>query len=418
MSTTDQLNQIEHAWPMKADDWHTDLDALATGIVERHRDPFHTTSPGQFDTLVARLHERIASLSDSAIMVGFDAVAAMIGDGHTFVETDQHYRRYPLELFWYGDRLHVMRSNTDDPRVPDARLVAIGGVEVQEIDRRLQSLIPRGENAWYELARSAGRFTRADVLAALGCLRDTTTGVFTFTDEDGTPFTAEFTSLPPGEAPSWPAPQPDAPLRHRNPTDPLAYTALPEADAAYANFRSYHDIEHAAARLIAYLRETSPGRLIIDLRDNGGGDYTLAREHLIYPIWRLPTISRPGGLYVLIGRHTFSAAMVTATDFRRETEAVLVGEPTGARPVAFQELGTFDLPRSGLRAHCATRRYRFSDTDLTAVFPDHQVDPDWTTERSGRDATLDWCLAQQTQRPADSARQPWEMVQLADHPSV
>ena len=377
---------------MKPDDWHTDLDALATGIAEHHRDPFHTVAPEQFDTVVARLHDRIPGLPDTAVMVGLDEVAAMAGDGHTFVETDQHYRRYPLELFWYGDQLHVAKTNANDPRVPGARLVAIGGVDIQDIDRRLLSLIPRGENAWYERDHSADRLTRADVLAALGYSPDTATGVFTFTGEDGAPFTAELTSLPPGAAPSWPPPQPDAPLRQRNPAEPLAYTDLPDADAAYVNFRSYHNIEQTAARLIAHLHETTPARLVIDLRDNDGGDYTLAREHLIYPIWRLAKISRPGGLYVLIGRHTFSAAMVTATDFRRETEAVLVGEPTGARPVGYQELGTFDLPRSGLHAHCATRRYRFSDTDLPAILPDHRVDPDVSSDSAGRDPALDWCL--------------------------
>ena len=387
-----QTKMRSSAPPMKPDDWHTDLDALATVLAERHRDPFHMASSEQFDTVVARLHDRIPGLTDSAVMVGFDAVAAMIGDGHTFVETDQHYRRYPLELFWYGDRLHV--TNTNDPQAAGARLVAIGGVDVQDIDRLLQSLIPQGENTWYERAHSADRFTRADVLAALGCLPDTDTGVFTFTGEDGAPFDAELTSLPPGEAPSWPAPAPDAQLRRQHPDEMLTYIPVPEADAVYANFRSYHDIEQTAGRLITHLRETSPARLVLDLRDNHGGDYTLAREHLIYPIWGLPTISRPGGLYVLIGRNTFSAAMVTATDFRRETEAVLVGEPTGARPVGYQELGTFDLPRSGLRAHYATRHYRFSDTELPAVFPDQRIDPDWRSERSGRDATLDWCLTQ------------------------
>ncbi len=151
--------------------------------------------------------------------------------------------------------------------------------------------------------------------------------------------------------------------------------------------------------MITQLRETSPARLVLDLRDNHGGDYTLAREHLVYPIGRLRTVNRPGGLYVLIGRSTFSAAMVTATDFRRETEAVLVGEPTGARPVGYQELGIFDLPRSGLRVHCATRRYRFADSDVPAVFPDHHIEPDWKTERCGNDATLDWCLAPPTELP-------------------
>jgi hypothetical protein len=378
---------------MEPADWRADLDALASGLIERHRDPFHTTSPEQFDATVARLHERIPDLSATAILVGFDEIAATIGDGHTCVETDHHYRRLPLELFWYGDQLRVVKALADDPRVLGAQLVAIGGVPVQDIDRRLRPLIPQGENAWYERARSADRLTRADVLVALDCMPDTAMGEFSFVGQDDTSFTAEVASLPPGAAPSWPSPSPDAPLRMRSPDEPLAYTALPASDATYANFRRYDGLEQAAGQLIAHLQDTAPARLILDLRDNGGGDYTLARHNLIYPIWQLPTISRPGGLYVLIGRNTYSAAMVTATDFRRETEAILVGEPTGARPVGCQELGTFDLPRSGLRAHCAIRRYRFSDTDAAAVFPDQRIDPDWNTDRSGHDNAIDWCLA-------------------------
>ena len=211
---------------MTPEDWQTDLDALATGIVERHRDPFNTMSPEQFDTVVARLHDRIPAMSESAVLVGFDTVAAMIGDGHTVVETDQHYRRYPLELFWYGDRLHVTKTAANDPRMPGARLVAIGDVGVDDIDRRLQSLIPQGENAWYERARSADRLTRADVLAALECLPDTDAGVFTFTREDGAPFTAELASLPPGATPTWPAPRPDALLRLQH-SDATATSSRP-----------------------------------------------------------------------------------------------------------------------------------------------------------------------------------------------
>jgi hypothetical protein len=381
---------------MTPDDWHTDLDALAAGIAEHHRDPFHMVTPEAFDAAVAGLHGRIGHVSDREILVGFDALAAMIGDGHTSIDTDGRYRRFPLAVFWYGDELGVVRAAVDDGRVPGARLLAIDGLAVEEIDRRLRPLIPKGENAWYVRAHSAVLITRADVLAALGCLTDPAIGRFTFSGADDRPFTIEVASLPPGSAPTWPSPPPDASLRLQLPDEPLAYTALPEVDAAYANFRSYRDIEQTAARLITHLRETSPARLVLDLRDNHGGDYTLAREHLIYPIWRLATINRPGGLYVLIGRNTFSAAMVTATDFRRETEAVLVGEPTGARPVGYQELGTFDLPRAGLRVHCATRHYRFADSDVAAVFPDRPIEPDREAERCGRDATLDWCLAQRT----------------------
>lgn len=377
---------------MEIADWHTDLDALAEILTRHHRDPFHAVSREEFRAAVARLHEQLPDLHGTARLVAFDAVVAMIGDGHTRIETDHCYRRFPLELFWYGDQLCVVRALVDDPRVHGARLVAIGGVDIECIGQRVRAQIPQGENEWYVREHSAERLTRADVLVAVGCLDDTKVGEFTFADQEGSDFTTTLSSLPPGEAPTWPTPPPDAPIRWQNPGDPLTYTALP--NAAYANFRSYQDLDRTGPALIARLHEDAPSKLILDLRDNDGGNYTIAREQLIYPIWSMPTINRPGGLYVLIGRRTFSASMVTATDFRRETEAVLVGEPTGARPVGYQELGTSELPRSGLRVHFAIRRYRFADTDLPAVFPDQLVEPDWHLERAGNDPALEWCLAQ------------------------
>jgi hypothetical protein len=40
---------------------------------------------------------------------------------------------------------------------------------------------------------------------------------------------------------------------------------------------------------------------------------------------------------VIIGGRTFSAAMTNAIDFRKETKAILVGEPAGERPNGYQE---------------------------------------------------------------------------------
>jgi len=388
------VNQTAALVDLEPDDWHADLDSLATGLVARHRDAFHEVSPAQFDAAVARLHERIPRLSGTETLVGFEVITALIGDGHTYIETDHHYRRFPLELFWYDDQLRVVKPVTDMPRVLGSQLVAVNGVPVEQIDRELQAVIAQGENPWYERAHGADRLSCADVLAALGPLSDLDTGRFTFVDQQDTTFATDIRSLPPGTAPSWPSPQPDAPLRWRRPGDPLASTRLADGSTIYANFRRYDRLQDRAARLITQLLETKAARLILDLRDNTGGDYTLARQHLIYPIWGLPAINRPGGLYVLIGRKTYSAAMVTATDFRQETEAVLVGEPTGARPVGYQESGTFALPRSGLRVHCAIRRYRFGEEGIPAVFPDQRIDPDWGQETRGHDPAIDWCLQQ------------------------
>lgn len=55
------------------------------------------------------------------------------------------------------------------------------------------------------------------------------------------------------------------------------------------------------------------------------------------------------------------AAMTNAVDFRREFGAILVGEPTGARPNQYQESGNFTLPNSGLRITVSTRYYQFQE---------------------------------------------------------
>jgi C-terminal processing protease CtpA/Prc len=133
-------------------------------------------------------------------------------------------------------------------------------------------------------------------------------------------------------------------------------------------------------------------RLIIDLRQNGGGDLTKVRMHLIPAVKAHPRINQKGHLFVIIGRQTYSAAMSNATDFRRETNAILVGEPTGARPNGYQESYRFVLPNSQFNISCSTRFYQFQDEDTPAVMPDKLIEPSWDAYQAGRDPVLEWIL--------------------------
>ena len=109
-------------------------------------------------------------------------------------------------------------------------------------------------------------------------------------------------------------------------------------------------------------------RLVLDLRQNPGGDNTttgrcsssvgdFAARH-------------PGELRVLIDRVTFSAAANLATDIERRTDAVFVGEPMGGGlnfwdDVAFVRLDHLPVPMHGRRQHAllGVRRSRRSAPD-------------------------------------------------------
>lgn len=373
--------------------WRDDLGFFAREMPRCHKNAFHTITPQDFTAAVESFDRELPELEPPEIVVGFQRLAAAIGDGHTFLHTDRLYRTFPLELFWFEDELRVIGADRTYRRALGTRLIKVGDLDIAEIRQRLQPLVPQSENAWYVLHRSAELITRAEVLAALGVSPSTAAGKFTFEDDDGDRFSLSIASAAPGSADARQALVP-APLHRQRPRQALWFNELPDA-TVYANFRSYQDIEKHAAALLEFLRARSARRLIIDMRQNGGGNYTLVRRHLLYKLQMLPALNRPGGLYIVTGRGTFSAAMTNVTDFRRETDAILVGEPTGARPNGYQERGEFSLPHSGLQVSCSILRYRFQPgDDATAVMPDRRIDPDWRQYKAGRDPVLEWIQAQ------------------------
>jgi hypothetical protein len=162
----------------------------------------------------------------------------------------------------------------------------------------------------------------------------------------------------------------------------------------YVNFRSYESLGRNARALFVELDRKPPARLIIDLRQNGGGDFFEGRRHLIEPLKRRPSLSQKGRLYVVVGRATYSAAMANAIDFRKELGSILVGEPIGERPNSYSENDEMTLPKSRIVVSYSTRYYQFVDQDVPAVMPDVPIDPDWEAFRAGRDHVVEWVLRQ------------------------
>ena len=117
------------------------------------------------------------------------------------------------------------------------------------------------------------------------------------------------------------------------------------------------------------------------------------RQILLPLIKARGAINRKGGLFVITGPGTFSAAVVNALDLRNEANAILVGAPTGMRPNHYGEHREFRLPNSQMRISYSTQYFRFgADSDL-AVVPDRHIEPTWADFRAGRDPVMEWILS-------------------------
>ena len=380
---------------LTAEQWRQDLAFFANEVTTKHRDPFHFIGKAEFDQAVANLHQRIPSMKGYEVVAGLQRLAALIGDGHTFLDTSGLYASFPLEGFWFGNDFRVIRAAPEYRKALGARIVSIGSVAIEEARKRVQQFVPQAENQWYVLNSSAKLLMSVEPLAASGVLPDRGAAEFTFEDDSGRRFKLRIRPVPAGASKSRQGAIEPVPLPFQRPEDALWFTYLADSKTVYVNFRSYRDLETQSARLWEYIGSHPVSRLIIDMRWNQGGNFTKGREYLIYKLIFMPTLNRAGHLFVITGRGAFSAGMTNITDFRRETEAILVGEPTGGRPNGYQENYLFTLPLSGLRASCSMLRYRFQpDSENDAVLPDQRIDPDWSLFSVGKDAALQWILAQ------------------------
>jgi hypothetical protein len=381
--------------------WREDLREFARELPKRHKNVYHATSREQFERAVADLDAAIPSLQDHQIIVKLQQIAATVGDGHTGVRIPPSFRIYPLALYWFGRELRVIAAGPAYPAALGARLVGIGGVAIDEVLARVRTCFPsaENENEWYVLATSPAFIVRPEVLQALGIVSRLESAAFTLLDDQGRESTIEIqpVAVPPADGVATLGLTPAAkqpPIYRQRPTESLWFTDLPGTKTTYVNFRRYASLGDRARELFAHVDRQRPDRFVIDLRQNGGGDFFEGRKHLIAPLKQRPALNQKGHLFVIVGRQTFSAAMVNAIDFKKETNAIIVGEPIGRAPE--QLLGERRVDPSPL----AARRLVFdpllqiSRRRCPGVRPDVRIDPNWPDFVAGRDPVLDWILSQ------------------------
>ena len=96
---------------------------------------------------------------------------------------------------------------------------------------------------------------------------------------------------------------------------------------------------------------------------------------------------------MIIGRRTFSSAILNAIELKRRLGAILVGEPTGGAPSHHGEVLTFTLPRSGFTVQYSTKYHQNPDFEGDAVTPDLPVAATYADFLALRDPVLEAIIA-------------------------
>jgi Peptidase family S41 len=382
---------------ISSDAWREDLRFLARELPSRHANAFHSVSRETFDAEVARLDVAIPSLNGDENLVGFMRVVALIGDGHTHFDLPPNTLRYPIEMQWFGDELRVIAAQAPYHSAVGARVDAIGSSPIRDVMERAIQLVPRGENDGRTRLTATMNLTVPEVLHGLGLISDRANVPFALELTTGERATITLSPARFGGLSTWRMASGEKPPLYLQRLAEAWWTEfLPGAQTIYFSFTGYPpdaEFRDRTAALARLLDESHARRLVIDLRRNQGGDLDQFRRIMLPIIKARAAINRKGGLFVITGPGTFSAATVNALDLRNEANAIITGAPTGMRPTHYGEHGEFRLPNSGFRISYSREYHRFGAETDSAVMPDQTIEPTWTEFSQGRDPVMEWFLS-------------------------
>ncbi len=387
--------------------WAEDIAYLVEQMEAVHPDLYHGVSPEELHRAVDDLVVALPTLDDDEVLVGIMHLVALVSsdgrDGHMGVwppDNPEAVRRFPIRAWEFDDGMFVTAARSPDEDLVGSRILAVDGVPLDEVLERLDPVVPRDNVSNLRAARTVF-LTSAEVLAGLGIAGDPAVMELEVEAADGVRRTATVDAVDAETYARWvggwelPLPARDDLLFLRDLADEFRLTYLRSTRALYV---AYHSVGESSSTLVdaieAAMRAREVDRVVLDLRNNGGGEAGGYRDLLRFLAG--PDFDRPGRLVVLIGRLTFSAgASLTVLLERQAEHAVFVGEATGGAPNFWADPVTVTLPNSRLNALVADRYFGIGGPNdaRTAVEPDLVVPFTSSDYFAGRDPVLEAALA-------------------------
>jgi len=382
---------------LTAEQWREDLRSFATQLPKTHRNAFHSIPREEWEAAVKRLDDRIPQLKRHQIIVEISKLVALIGDGHTCFQSlyspEIGFRRFPVTFYYFSDGLYVRAADPRYANVVGGRVVKLGKATAEEA-LRAAAIVDGRDNAMWSKLTAPWRLETAEVVEALGLTDDIEHTPLTV-EKDGKQVTALLTpeAVPQEDvdSPLLPKGWVDARGGKRMPWQQdlgshFWFEYLPYRRALYVQFNSVLNedkgdtLEQFFAKVFAFADTHDVDRMVLDMRNNGGGNNYLSPP-IVKGIMRSAKLNQRGKVYVIIGRHTFSAAQNTTNWLKKWTDAIFVGEPTGSSPNQFGDAVPVKLPNSGIAPQASTVWWQ----DIDERNQDKWVAPDVAVEISGED---------------------------------
>ncbi len=402
------LQPVQISADDRDENWKIQISYLKGQLPQLHKNLFFKITKEQWEKSCDDLIEQIPNLKDNQIRTSIMKIVASVGDSHTGAYYYGTYEVYPYEFQWFKDGIFCEAATLSEKDAFCKRLVAIEDKPIEDIIDEAKDYISHENVSWLKY-QSLYWLTDYDFLDSLGLIKRKNSTKFTFEGKDGKRvdvFSRPYTDY--GQIP-W---EKDSDYQEIIRNSPPIFRA-----ARYLYWMGY--VENIKLLYIQYNRCTEyinyrfsdfladvksvyqkyyPKMMVVDLRFNTGGNSAIAGPMIDW-ISGLP-LNDPSRLFVIIDKPTYSSAVLNALQFKLQTKATFIGEPTGGKPNCYGEVRTFDLEPVKMRVSYSVKYFKYLiDSDPDSLNPDDLTETTSEEYFSGIDPIMDKIIEHKVKIP-------------------
>ena len=375
--------------------WRNDLEYLAKELPKNHINLYFKLSEKEFKNEINTLNKNVPKLNDDQIMVELMKIVSSIGDEHTMIGYSTN-DIFPVKFYWFEDGIYVIDTIAEYSEINQCKLSKINGIDIKKILEDVNNLIPHSNEQWVK-HRMPYIIMSPTVLHGMGIIDGADKVTYTLINNKGSEFHIDIKSIKLDSLQWLNAFNKEAPLYRKNSDKYYWYEYLSKENTIYYKHNVCRDQENNpfidfSIDLFDTIKNKKPQKLIIDLRNNSGGDSKYVDNITTKINLTAPELNEKGKLYIIIGRETFSSAVLNCVYAKQNSEAIFVGEDTGGKPNDYSEVQLMELPNSKIKLQYSTKKFDDYDKDVDTFEPDINVKMNSTDYFENRDPVLETIL--------------------------
>ncbi|WP_316802812.1 S41 family peptidase [Pedobacter nototheniae] len=378
-----------------ASDFLSDLEYLKDTLPQKHKNLFLKINKSDFENKINNIKLQVNELNYETFTAELFKLIVSIGDEHTRIEPP-YTKILPVQFDIFKKGIYVVGIDSAHANQLTFELTRINGQPIKSIIGRFKQVI-QSENKSYFEVWLLNFLNNPAFLKGLGILNSNEEAQYTFKNANGKETEVILKSVLKTNNKKIELANASNTTYSMGNQDNYWFKYNKAKGTLYFNYsRCQEDKNNPFSKfnesLFKEIETNHPNKIVLDLRTNSGGNSGVLSPFI--DTIKTSYLNKKGKLFVLIGKRTFSSALMNAIELKRNTNAELIGESTSGNINHYGEVRGFTLPKTKIVVGYSTKYWENWKGKKGPLLPDVKINYLIENFIQGKDEAMEYVYKQ------------------------